>query len=380
MQVDDLIESILFEVIEYPGRVGLDLEFLVRTDAIEEFARFTRALGWNVKSDGSVSTATGSLEDAFYTPVEIDTGIPLPMKILVDRLTQILAWLKHKDLVSYDTLTQDVLGPFNYGGDTYSTAFGSGPTSRNAKSRKLIWNRTLKLARGRTTSNLSAGCHIHFDINAWFVNADHVERFVGLFYKSMDQVKGQVLRARYDGPDSSGDLFAGFEVAKYVPDYSKKRGKYKFNTNAKGQTPADRGMEVGSEQKYRALNFSHAKDRGDVEVRIFHSSLNIQTILYWFDLVAKMIDYTKSDKRKPDWPAFSTNLYGTEPKLRKDFTHRGHKINTMYGKPTELSQGQAASKAVAKILGTRSNHRNLEWPKRPNFDHLLEPELGEEST
>jgi hypothetical protein len=380
MCIDSLIESILLEAIEYPGPVGLDLEFLVRTDAVVEFARFTRALGWKVKADFSVSTAVGSLEDAFYAPVEIDTGTPLPMKVLVSGLAKILAWLKHKDLISYDTLTHDILGPFNYSGDTYSTAFGSGPDSRNAKSRKLIWNRTLKLARGRTTSNLSAGCHIHFDINTWFVSADHIERFIGLFYKSKDQIKGQVLTGRYDGPESGGNIFADFEVAKYVPGYSKRRGKYKFDTSAKGKTPADRGMEVGSEQKYRALNFSHAKDRGDVEVRVFHSSLNLFTILHWFDLIAKMIDYSKSDKRKPDWQAFSANLYHTEPQLRKDFTKRSQKVNTPYGKPTELGPGQVASKAVAKILGTRSNYKNVEWPEKEELSHVLEPELGEEPT
>jgi hypothetical protein len=192
-----------------------------------------------------------------------------------------------------------------------------------------------KLPRGKSPMNLSAGCHLHFDIKSWFDSGDHVERFIRLFYASSDQIKGQIIPGRYSFPGERADLYANFD---------RKLGGYGSqevdHTASNPSDPRHRAISLLGREKKLALTAWQAWNRGDLEVRVFHSSLNIATITHWFSLIISMIEKTRDSSA--DWSNLDPEVKAETEKRSKAMARSQFQGRT----PSEYGR------SVSRILGT----------------------------
>jgi hypothetical protein len=327
------------------GLVGIDLEFLVRRDVRTPFYKLVRQSGWELTTDESVEPTLNSLEPQFYSPYELFSKGPKKATELFSELAPILAWLKHTDQVVYDPKNKAVAGHL-------------GHQDLRAVSRKSLkkfgYTRILKLPRGRSPHNLSAGCHLHYDLRTWFESAEHVENFIRLFYSAENKIKGQVVRGRYQSEYGDrftpGGSYASFNmVAKHTPA--------DVPPDADEESPVTRSARILGQEKNQALNVSKAFKRGDIEVRVFHSTLNVATIQYWHALIVDMIE--KSKQSITDWGRYSDTM---DPAVKSQYRDRAY----IYGRSQFQGRNQMNSReptrAVRKILG-------LPKPSAQSDDH-----------
>lgn len=330
---DCAIDQVLLESLPtHP--VGIDLELLVRRDLLGTFNSEMDSMGWNSEDDPSVKSTPYSQEEVFYTPIEISTVMPKPVGTLIRDLTRILAWLKHQDFVGYNKddgdITSSVTSP------AFATMVSSLTRRPSALAKLASVKKVLKkfgfdlikLPRGKSPMNLSAGCHLHFDIKSWFDSGDHVERFIRLFYASSGQIKGQIIPGRYSFPGERADLYANFD---------RKLGGY--ISKGDPSDPRHRAVSLLGKEKKLALNAWQAWSRGDLEIRVFHSSLNIATITHWFSLIISMIEKTRSSSA--DWSSLDPEVKAETKKRSQAMTRSKFQGLTPSG----------YSRSVSRILG-----------------------------
>jgi len=75
------------------GKVGIEIEFLVRKDMADLHHEICRQYGFGSKYDSSVDTERRTKE-AVYEPVEVVSKHHKPLAELLPNLTQLLAWHK----------------------------------------------------------------------------------------------------------------------------------------------------------------------------------------------------------------------------------------------------------------------------------------------
>jgi hypothetical protein len=313
--------------------VGIDLELLVRRDLLGIFSSYLESMGWTVEDDMSVKSTPYSQEEVFYVPIEISPIEPRSLSKLISELTRILSWLKHEDFVGYNKKDNDLTSSL------HSSTFRDFMTpllrrtsdlKRISKSLKRFDYELLKLPRGRSPMNLSAGCHLHFDVVSWFDSGDHIERFIRLFYQSSSQIKGQIIPGRYSQPGERANLYA---------DFDRELGGRIDGLDSKVSDPKSRALYLLGREKMLALTAWQAKIRGDIEVRVFHSSLNISTITHWFDLIIDMIEKTKGS------PAQWSDL---DKKIKAETEKRSQAMaRSQFQGPTPSGY----SRSVSRILG-----------------------------
>jgi len=146
----------------------------------------------------------------------------------------------------------------------------------------------VKLPRGKTTLDYSGGTHLHLDIDSWFDDDAHVRRFIELCWKYRGLLKSLAVKPRYSRRDMYGDKYATFghlpHFSAYSPTFDGPDGPA---LNKKAM--ARRLLPV----KYDFVTGHKAVDRGDLEFRFMHGTLNINTIIDWFKTIIGLVEKSK---------------------------------------------------------------------------------------
>lgn len=307
----------LLEVNLSRGRIGVELELLIRSDLASpdswmhyRFKHILAEYGMTYKSDPSIvrnSISSDVYYDDFETAnVELEGAEWPGLKV---RLTAILGWLKQTDLVWLDRTEHRVVSP---------------------ELAKTSAHKQLALPRGKLPSNPSCGLHIHFDTAGWFGSVEHAIHFVELWNKAQGFFKQGVLRARYEVPAGSsynpqGEEYAKFQELNIPPSSVIDNATIKASDKPADQREAVRIQSILkwiSRHRYSALNLTMVETRHDIEFRFAHGTLNIETISHWVAILASLIEAGAEQGTT----RFASYLAKREPDLAKSHEQRANRL------------------------------------------------------
>jgi hypothetical protein len=298
MKASVLVSQLLAERVGFDDKkVGVELEFLLRYDLrlgadvgayrgglSNSLIDLLTSSGFILKRDRSVVLRPGNSLERFYADAEIASSAGgEPWSDLAPKLERVLAWLKHEDRVMF------------LRGSPNTIRLASKPVPENHK--------VLTLPRARTTSNYSAGLHLHFDVDDWFDSPAHVDAFLRYWNGFQGDVPKYLPVGRY-AKSERGDranFYASVDYPIVVP-YDDELG---VNPSLANMSP-DRTdpmwnrmvsavdyLKKSGGARYSALNVQKVRERGDIEFRFAHATLNFDTISGWLRLLAEFINFSK---------------------------------------------------------------------------------------
>jgi hypothetical protein len=126
--------------------------------------------------------------------------------------------------------------------------------------------------------------------------------------------------------------------------------------------------------RYQALNVMAVEDRGDVEFRFPHSTMNIATISGWVQTIAEMIDF--SARETGGWEEFERHAAKEAPDVSK-FLATARAQSAKSRDPVALQK--KPTKAVTKLLRAPKGEKKSKIRIDPNImrqalDHEPAPE------
>ena len=269
------------------GRIGVELEMLVRNDVLDRrqsigsaFVDVMTTAGFTLGSDPTIVKHTLS-KDIYYTDFET-ANLELEgtkWDMLEGRLGRVLGWLKQRDQVWVDRRERTVQVEGN---------------SKNPAMLRVV------LPRAKMPNNASCGLHLHFHADDWFKSMDHAVAFADLWNYAMDFFKEEVNPERYERGDESYTA-QGEEYAKFTPlkiPEPKWLDLLKKEWSELGPQPEDeknaymvrRILHWMARNRWTAMNLTKVDVRKDVEFRFMHGTLNIETVIHWVALIAALIE------------------------------------------------------------------------------------------
>lgn len=266
------------------GLIGLELEFLVRDDLglsigaddlySNEFTRFARQCGFNLVTDSSVKPRSTNSFETFYQNCEANSSQPTKWAKLSQGLARLLAWLKREDEV---VITR--------GHDAKVLPLKMKFTDQQLKTRGY---KRYKLPRARIPSNGSAGLHLHIDVNTWFSDAKHAKRFLEAWNNFQTDIPAYLPKQRYKVYGAKGHRYASLDPIQ-TPT-GREAGMMDDPDD-----PTEYMRLIDQPDRYRALNLKPLEDeeRGDIEFRFMHGTLNYETIAGWVKTIAEFVEYTR---------------------------------------------------------------------------------------
>lgn len=293
MRAAEAIRSIFYEAANIDrGWVAVELELLIRNDLgimagnddlyADGLVQLAASLGFNVVTDASVTRRPGKTFEYFYQNCELNNAAPDLWSKISPKLAALLTWLKRTDVV---TLTR---GP--------NSKVLTKPVS-DAEVQAKGYKR-LKLPRGRVPANASAGVHIHFDVETWFGGVEHAQQFLAMWNAWKHNIPGHLPASRYNDPtnqskanryatvDQPTEAPTPFEVTTFRKDWERQR-----------YSPGKQAREyfglIDHRHRYYALNTMATLERGDLEFRFIHGTLNFETIEGWVRALAELIEFTR---------------------------------------------------------------------------------------
>ncbi len=289
--------------------VGIEIELGIRiglqTPQLEEYLA---EYGFRWTNDASVEMRPKSLE-VYYTDFELVSDEPMSWSVLRPNLERVLAFLKREDNVEVQRTNRPI--------HTQSTE----PVFPGEK-RKTFRGPTkvVRMPRAIVPQNFTAATHLHFD-HTWFDSAEHAKNFVESFNNMMAELPKTLPIARYTelpGRKASnpkrGTFYAGLEPIPTDVDTLRKT----YNGRTRPKTAREYLASIGNQKnltRYAAMNVKAVEDRGDVEFRFPHSTMNIATISGWFQTLAEMIQF--ATKQAGGWEEFEKHASAEAPEVTK---------------------------------------------------------------
>jgi len=275
-----LLESFLAEVdMATSGLVGLEIELLLRQDLVDNATKVLNSYNFKLGSDVSVGNLYTTSE-VVYTPVEIKLDKPGRLDDVLRNTMAVLSWLKKEDRV---------LVSRGNGIDYPSARPKIASTLRGGTRGTPL--KQVSLPRGKTTSNYSGGTHLHFDVRSWFEDDGHIKRFFAACDNLRSMFKAYAVGPRYNSKDTDAFNPSGLEYAPFDKHH-------RLADLEKLYDIAPKGTELArylSPQKFKYVTAHSANYRGDIEIRFFHGTLNINTIIDWFKLIMGVIESTRQE-------------------------------------------------------------------------------------
>jgi len=341
---------ILHEVNLNQGRIGVEMEMLIRLDLSRDAdthvtdPRFRAKMrqvftdcGFTLGDDPTViqhSLSTDIFYASFETANQELEGAA--WSDLEPRLTALLSWLKRNDRVWVDRMSHAV-----------TTIPQSGAS----------WADTV-LPRAKMPNNTTCGLHIHFHAEDWFGDFDHAIRFVQLWNRSRDFFKKLAHPARYktgQGYVATGDEHADISKPMSVPTPDTvRRLKAEWEMTPTGYQ-VRKILKWMSLHRWTALNTTRVEFRKDIEFRLAHGTMNIGTITHWVSMFASLIEAAK-ETRMPS--TFTRYMWSEERPLMVDYLKRS-------GKLAKADTSHAAPYDLPKRMGRPI--RRLLYPQNAKF-------------
>lgn len=279
--------------------VGIEIELGLRiglqTPQLEEFLA---EYGFKWTKDASVEMRPKSLE-VYYSDFELVSEEPMLWSDLRPNLERVLAFLKREDQVEVQRTNRPLYT------QTVEPIFPGEKRKTFRSATKVI-----RMPRAIVPQNFTAATHIHFD-HTWFDSAAHSKSFVESFNRMMGELPKTLPVARYadqpakvsrgQGP-KRGQFYAGLEP---IPTAG---GKETAKTAREYLASLASQRNMG---RYQALNVMAVEDRGDVEFRFPHSTMNMATISGWVQTVAEMIDF--ASRETGGWEEFERHAAKEAP-------------------------------------------------------------------
>lgn len=313
--------------------VGIEIELGLRIGLISpQLEDYLAKFGFKWTKDASVEMRPKSLE-VYYSDFELMSEKPMLWSVLRPNLERVLVFLKREDQVEVQwthrpIYTQSVEPIF------------PGEKRRTFRSDTKV----IRLPRAIVPQNFSAATHVHFD-HTWFDSPEHARNFVESFNQMQSELPKVLPVSRYaDTPTKQskgqgpkrGQFYAGLKPTPVHQDPETTRTAREFLTALSKQRNMGR---------YTALNIMAVKERGDVELRFPHSTMNIATISGWFQTIAEMIEF--SARQIGGWGEFEKHASKEAPEVSKFLsTARAQSIKSR--DPTILQK--KPTRAVTKLL------------------------------
>lgn len=314
------------------GRVGIEIELLVRRDIYysKAFDGLLFDTGFMKSTDSSIER-TPWTNDVYYLNFETNNIEPMFWKDLKPKLTELASWLKREDFVPVSRNLQKTQPKGLFKRKVPTGVDHSGIIRAPFPEPGAEWKK-IKLPRGKMPTNASTGLHIHFDANEWFDSAEHAATFVKLFNRhGEDMFKSAVIPSRYMRQFDRGNTFARFDPLNEP------------NPKSLGSDTAIHYFHAANRGKNMALNCKAALNRGDVEFRFVHGTLNIGTIEGWMMSFAELIEFSRHYQfKKGGW-------FNRDKSSRQDFE------NYLSTENPEVSQFLAQRKAKMKSAQLEPN-------------------------
>ena len=347
--------------------VGIEIELGLRLGLdTPQLNDFLERHGFKWTHDRSVTMRKGSLEQ-YYDDFELVSIDPMPWSHLNPELEAVLAFLKRED----DVEVQRTSAPVHTKTVT--------PLFPGEKQRKFLTpTKVIRLPRARVPSNFSAATHLHFDYR-WFDSVNHAQRLVTAFNKIQSELPKMLPVGRYnDDPelgndqDRRGHWYGQLKpLQTYPPGYlspapagSKKMG-YPNVRNYFASLASYPGVD-----RYRALNVMAVAERGDIEFRFPHSTMNIATISGWFQMLAELIDFAV--KHDGGWEEFTQHNSAEAPEVNSFLAAQRSRSSTSQD-PTAIQT--KPSRSVSRLL---RRPRGASKPKKMLTPETLELALTHE--
>jgi hypothetical protein len=342
--LDHIAQMLLQEKVDINrGLVGVELELLIRKD-IDRSRSFTDMLfdlEFSFDRDSSVRKNIWS-RDIYYNDFETSSNEPTSWEHLRPRLVKLVSWLKREDLMYVTKDAQATKKVFGGQGD---------PNFR-----------PIKLSRGKSPNNPTAGMHLHFDVNSWFDNTEHTKRFVEAFNQYGPSFKDMVPASRYSHQHFFGNEYASFRKQDFL---HKSRGL------SLSQYDPGEALAKSSGGKYHALNMKSAMERGDIEFRFVNSTLNIGTIEGWLYTFAELIEYTRHQTPE-NWGQY---LSKEAPEQQKFIQQRRAKMAKSSTDPMAKLKGGT----IEEPVGPQKDKRAILRQVRSVVPKKLPPDTGQYS-
>lgn len=286
MRAKQLIEELiaLEEAVNIDrGNVAVEMEMLIRAD-IKDTKKLNELffnLGMQHQPDGSIERNPWT-RDAYYRPIEVTGEMPLRWSELKPKLLALLSWLKQSDEVFISRAAAET------GSTLLSKEAARAMHLRYGAFDQSKW-KLVAMPRAKNPVNQSTGLHLHFDVAQWFSGVQHAETFVKMFNRTGEHFfRPAVHPSRYDDnrPGHRGHGYAAWNALN-EPTYS--------SGHVDNPKSVRLYFSAAHHSRLSAMNCMSVlkKDRGDVEFRFPHATLNLNTIEGWLFAIAEMIEFSR---------------------------------------------------------------------------------------
>lgn len=315
--------------------VGIEIECGIRLDLRgPQLDDFLADLDFVSTGDSSVEMRAKSLE-MYYTDFELVSAEPMPWSSLRHGLTQALAFLKREDMVEvprtrFPSWVRPVQPVFK---------------GQASKPRRSAASKVIHLPRAIVPQNFTAGTHFHFD-HSWFDSAAHAKNLVLSLNQLMAGLPDALPKPRYaewpagrrpsrGGSPKRASFYASIDPVP-IPGNADQSSARNFLSSLANQPGLSR---------YTAFNVQAVENRGDVEFRFPHSTLNMATISGWFQLLAELIEFSKA--HVGGWDEFEAYASKEAPEVNK-FLDAARKRSASSRDPLAIQNGM--TRAVRKLM------------------------------